>query len=308
MRYLSGKRRRRRVSVMRYVVQSTVARESSVEGVGLHSGVSARVVLRPAAAGQGVRFRRAGAAEIAASPGAVGNTNFNTGLGDGAARVATVEHLMAAIALAGVDNLIVEIDGPELPALDGSAAPWLELLAASGVRALNAPREAIRILAPVSVEDPDGRTIRAEPFDGRIVDVSISFSDAVIGVQRVSINLDIAADVKRVASARTFCRQSDIEALRAKGLSLGGSFDNAVVVDGARVLNPSGLRDAHEFALHKALDLIGDLRLAGAPIIGHIIADRPGHDLNARFVSALLRAGDRIAREPQAADAVRASA
>lgn len=293
---------------MRFVSQTTIAREASIEGVGLHTGVSARVVLRPAAAGQGIVFRRAGAADVAAAPAAVTNTHYNTGLGDGAARVATVEHLMAALALAEVDNLLVEVDGPELPALDGSAAPWLEILAASGMRSLNAPRETIRIVAPVSVADANGRSIRAETFDGRIVDVSIEFADAAIGAQRVVLDLDDSNDVKRVALARTFCRRDDIDRMRAKGLSLGGSFDNAVVVDGARILNPSGLRDAREFALHKALDLIGDLRLAGAPVIGRIVAHRPGHDLNARFVAALLSAGDSVARGPQPADPVRASA
>lgn len=293
---------------MRYVSQTTLARDASIEGAGLHSGVMARVVLRPAAAGQGVIFRRAGAAEVAASPRAVSNTHFNTGIGEGAARVATVEHLMAAIALAGVDNLIVEIDGPELPALDGSAAPWLEILATAGARSLNAPRAALRVLAPVAIADADGRSIRAEPYDGRIVDVSINFADAAIGAQRVTLDLDDASDVRRVARARTFCRREDIDQMRAKGLSLGGSFDNAVVVDGARVLNPSGLRDSHEFALHKALDLIGDLRLAGAPVIGRIVAHRPGHDLNARFLAALAAAGDCIARGPEAVGPVRASA
>ncbi len=293
---------------MRYFSQTTLAREASIEGVGLHSGVLARVELRSAAAGQGVIFRRAGASEIAARPGAITNTILNTGLGDGASRVATVEHLMAAIALAGLDNLIVDIDGPELPALDGSAAPWLDLITAAGLRNLNAAREAILILAPIDIDDGAGRSIRAEPHDGRIVEVSIDFPDAAIGAQRVTLDLENANDIRRVASARTFCRREDIDALRAKGLSLGGSFDNAVVVDGARVLNPSGLRDPQEFALHKALDLIGDLRLAGAPILGRIVASRPGHDLNAKFLAALGGANGAIRRAPKAANPIRASA
>lgn len=293
---------------MRIVSQTTIAREASVEGVGLHSGALARVVLRPAAASQGIIFRRAGATEVSAAPAAVTNTHYNTGLGDGAARVATVEHLMAALALAEIDNLIVDIDGPELPALDGSAAPWLDLLVASGVRSLNAQRKVIRILSPVSVKDADGRSICAEPFDGRVVDVSIEFADAAIGAQRVTLDLDDPSDVKRVAMARTFCRRADIDGMRIKGLGLGGTFENAIVVDGSTILNPSGLRDAREFALHKALDLIGDLRLAGAPIIGRIVAHRPGHDLNARFLALLLEKSDRVARGAREAGAVRASA
>ena len=293
---------------MRFVPQTTIAQDVSIEGVGLHCGARALVVLRSAPAGQGVVFHRLGGTDVSVSPDAVSNTRFNTGVGEGTARVATIEHLMAAIALAQIDNLLVEIDGPELPALDGSAAPWLAVMADAGLRTLNAPREALRILAPIKIEDAGGRSIRAEPFDGRVIDVSIEFPDAAIGAQRVVLDLDDPHDVKRVAAARTFCRHEDIGLMRANGLSLGGTFDNAVVVDGARVLNPSGLRDAHEFALHKALDLIGDLRLAGGLVLGRIIAERPGHDINARFAAALLGAGERIVRAPEAQDLVRARA
>lgn len=292
---------------MAFSFQTSLARSAVIEGVGLHSGAPARVTLQPARAGRGVIFRRQDAGEVSATPEAISSTAFNTGLGHGARAVGTVEHLMAAIALADVDNIVIEIDGPELPALDGSAAPWLDAILEAGLRSLDAPRETIRILSPVAVEDA-GRSIRAEPFDGRIIDVSIAFPDAAIGAQKVTLDLDDPADVRRVASARTFCRRADIDVMRAKGLSLGGSFDNAVVVDGDRVLNPSGLRDSREFALHKALDLIGDLRLAGAPIIGRIIAERPGHDLNARFLGALSRAGRALARGAEENRPLRASA
>lgn len=280
---------------MAFSLQTSLARPVVIEGVGLHSGAPARVTLQPARAGRGVVFRRQDAGEVAASPEAISITAFNTGIGQGARAVGTVEHLMAAIALADIDNVAVDIDGPELPALDGSAAPWLNAIIEAGLRRLDAPRETIRILAPVAVEDA-GRSIRAEPFDGRIVEVSIAFPDAAIGAQKVRLDLDDAGDIRRVACARTFCRRADIDQMRAKGLGLGGSLDNAVVVDGDRVLNPSGLRDSHEFALHKALDLIGDLKLAGAPIIGRIVAVRPGHDLNARFLGALARADRAFAR------------
>jgi UDP-3-O-[3-hydroxymyristoyl] N-acetylglucosamine deacetylase len=288
--------------------QTTLARAAVAEGVGLHSGASARVTLRPAAPGRGIVLRRAGAGEIVAGHDAISCTDHNTGLGEGERRVATVEHLMAALALAEIDNILVEIDGPELPALDGSAAPWLDAIFAAGIRDLDVPRETIRVTAPVVVEDAAGRSVRAEPCDGRIIEVSISFRDAAIGAQKVTLDLDNPADVRRVASARTFCSRADIEALRAKGLSRGGSLDNAVVVDGDSILNPSGLRDPLEFALHKALDLIGDLRLAGAPIIGRIIAVRPGHDLNARFLAALARANGSVVRGRDAAGPLRASA
>ncbi len=292
---------------MAFSFQTSLSRPVVIEGVGLHGGAPARVTLQPARAGRGVVFRREDAGEVFASVDAISSTAFNTGLGHGERSVGTVEHLMAAIALADVDNVLVEIDGPELPALDGSAAPWLDAILSVGLRTLDAPRETIRILAPVAVEDA-GRSIRAEPFDGRIVEVSIAFSDAAIGAQKVTLDLDNPADVRRVASARTFCRRADIDGMRAKGLSLGGSLDNAVVVDGERVLNPSGLRDSQEFALHKALDLIGDLRLAGAPIIGRIVAERPGHDLNARFVAALARAERAFARGAEENRPLRASA
>lgn len=292
---------------MKHLSQTTLAHPAFVEGVGLHSGARAHVTLRPAPAGRGAVFRRGAAGEIAARRDAVSSTHFNTGLGSGEARVATVEHLMAALALAEIDNVLIDVEGPELPALDGSAAPWLDAIFEAGVATLDAPRETLRILAPVSLEAAD-RSIRAEPYDGRIVEVSIAFEDAAIGAQRVRLDLDNPADIRRVARARTFCRRADVEAMRAKGLSLGGSLDNAVVVDGERVLNPSGLRDSHEFALHKALDLIGDLRLAGAPIIGRIIAARPGHDLNARFLTALSGAGAAVIRGPESAQPLRASA
>jgi UDP-3-O-[3-hydroxymyristoyl] N-acetylglucosamine deacetylase len=278
-----------------------------MEGVGLHSGAPSRVTLQPARAGRGVVFRRQDAGEVVASVEAISSSAFNTGIGHGARSVGTVEHLMAAIALAEVDNILIEVDGPELPALDGSAAPWLDAISEAGLRLLDAPRETIRILAPVAVVDA-GRSIRAEPYDGRIVEVSIAFPDRAIGAQKVTLDLDDPADVRRVARARTFCRRADIEGMRANGLSLGGSLDNAVVVDGDRVLNPSGLRDSLEFALHKALDLIGDLRLAGAPIIGRIVAERPGHDINARFLTALARTERAFAREAEEVRPLRASA
>lgn len=292
---------------MAFISQTTLARPAFVEGPGLHSGASARVILRPAGPGFGVVFRRSDAGEVAARGEAVSSTNFNTGLGVGAAAVATVEHLMAAIALADIDNVLIEIEGPEVPALDGSAGPWLETLIDAGKRELDVMRETIRILAPVEIGDAE-RSIRAEPYDGRIVDVSIAFPEAAIGAQRVTLDLDDPSDVRRVARARTFCRRADVETLRERGLSLGGSLDNAVVVDGDRILNPSGLRDPQEFALHKALDLIGDLRLAGAPLVGRVTAVRPGHDLNARFVETLARAGRAISRGPQAAGPLRAIA
>jgi UDP-3-O-[3-hydroxymyristoyl] N-acetylglucosamine deacetylase len=174
-----------------------------------------------------------------------------------------------------------------LPILDGSAAPYLDAIERVGARTLAPAKSVIRIIEPVEVSDGD-RLIRAEPFDGRMLAVTIAFEAGAIGEQSLAIDLNDPASRNRLAQARTFCRLSDVNAMRAAGLSRGGSLDNAIVVDGDHILNPAGLRDPQEFALHKALDLIGDLALAGAPIIGRIIARRPGHDLNTQFVRALL--------------------
>jgi UDP-3-O-[3-hydroxymyristoyl] N-acetylglucosamine deacetylase len=287
---------------MRVIQQTSIGKSVTLEGVGLHSGASVSVTLRPAAAGQGVIFRRLGPEfdgsrrNIEATPAAVRDTRLATRLkNEFGASVATVEHLMAAIALAGVDNVFVDVSGDETPALDGSAAPFLEAIERAGRKSVGGAREAIRIMAPIDLREGD-QFIRADPFDRRILEVEIKFPDAAIGAQKATLDLDNAHDVRRVAAARTFCRAGEIEAMRAAGLSLGGSLENAVVVDGAAVLNPEGLRDPQEFALHKALDLIGDLRLAGAPILGRITARRPGHGFNLRFVERLLASRASIER------------
>jgi UDP-3-O-[3-hydroxymyristoyl] N-acetylglucosamine deacetylase len=276
---------------MRVIQQTTIARTVTLSGLALHSGAPARATLRPAIANAGIGFRRSdaptGERMIEAAASAVASTRRATTIANFHGRtLATVEHVLAAISLCGVDNIIIEVDGAEAPILDGSAGPWMEAIEQAGVRPLAAPREALRIMSPIEIIEGD-RYIRAEPFDGRAVDVEIDFEDAAIGRQAATIDLDNRRDCRRIAAARTFCRLADVERLRAGGLSLGGSLDNAVVVDGAHILNPGGLRDPQEFALHKILDLVGDLALAGAPVIGRIRARKPGHDLNARFAAAL---------------------
>ncbi len=268
--------------------QTTIQKPVSLTGVGLHSGADCRVVIGPAASNAGIVFRTENGAELRAAAAAVADTRLCTRLGNDAGdTVGMVEHLMAAFAIASLDNAIIDIEGPEAPILDGSAAPYVEAIEAAGVVALTAARPAIRIVAPLEFRDAT-RVIRAEPHDGRIIEIAIDFDDAAIGVQSLTLDLDRPEDLRRLAQARTFCRLADVEAMRRAGLSLGGSLDNAIVVDGGRILNPGGLRDPGEFALHKALDLVGDLRLAGWPIIGKISARRPGHDLNARFLRHLL--------------------
>ncbi len=286
---------------MRAIEQTTVAKAVTLSGVGVHSGEPCKATLKPAIADSGVVFRRQNAT-IAATPANVSDTRFCTTLAASGSSIGTVEHFLAALSLAGVDNAIVDVDAGELPILDGSAAPIVDAIEKAGVRALPALRFAIRVLKPFEVVDGD-RSIRIEPADARLLDMAIDFEDPAIGAQTLSLDLDEPVDCRRLALARTFCRLSDIDTLRAAGYSRGGSLENAVVVDGGRVLNPAGLRDPLEFALHKALDLVGDLALAGAPIIGRISARRPGHDINTRFIRAFLaedHAYERVFQEASA--------
>ncbi|MEM9168909.1 MAG: UDP-3-O-acyl-N-acetylglucosamine deacetylase [Pseudomonadota bacterium] len=263
-------------------------------GVGLHSGEACAATVSPAPAGAGICFYRtdgaADGAAILATAANVVETRLGTVIGAaGGDVVRTIEHLMAALALCGIYDATVAVDGPEIPILDGSAAEFVDVLRAKAV-----PGGAPVAIGPnrrVSVRDGD-RRIDWRPAPGAGLAVAIAFDDAAIG--RSAVRLDRArldaSTRRRLARARTFCRLGDVEAMRGGGLALGGSLDNAVVVDGGRVLNEDGLRDADEFALHKALDLIGDLHLLGAPLSGEITAVRPGHDLNVAFVRAVEKA------------------
>ena len=272
---------------MRAIQQTTLAKPVALSGVGVHSAAPVEAVLRPAGADSGVVFRLEDGALIMATAASITDTRFSTTLGSGGRTIATVEHLLAALAITGVDNLLIDVDAGEMPILDGSAAPFVEAIDRAGLKHLAAARTVIRVIAPIEVTDGE-RSIRAEPHEGRLLDIAIRFEDAAIGAQALTLNLDHPGDLRRLAEARTFCRLAEVTALRAAGFSRGGSLDNAIVVDGGRVLNPAGLRDPAEFALHKALDLVGDLRLAGAPILARISAVRPGHDLNARFIDRLM--------------------
>lgn len=264
--------------------------------MALHAGVETRIVIRPAMAGTGILFRRmdlktekggrrpANETTIQARPQSVADARLGVRLQNAAGvSVMTVEHLMAAFVLCGVDNALVEVYGPEIPVFDGSTAPIITLIEQAGIRSLAAAREAIEVRAILRVEDGD-RFIEVSPAEGRFIDVSIDFSDPAIGRQSISFSLDEGtAPVARLASARTFCLLREVEPMRAAGFGRGGSLDNSIVVDKGKVLNPTGLRDPNEYVLHKALDLIGDLSLVGAPIYGRIRAHKPGHDLNTRF-------------------------
>ncbi len=264
-------------------------------GVGVHSGAHVRVVLSPAPANTGILFVRTDVTDgenvIRAHADSVAETRNATTLRNAAGvEISTVEHLMSACMGLGVDNLIVEVDGCELPILDGSSAPFVQVLLNAGLRASSAPQRVIRILEPIEVRmgAKSAALLPSEGFDGLDLDVTIRFADAAIGVQRRRVLLTPDTFLSELADARTFGFLADVEVMRAAGLGRGASMDNTLVVDAGRVVNPEGLRFDDEFVRHKLLDAVGDLSLAGAPICGRFVADQPGHALNASLVRALL--------------------
>lgn len=264
-------------------------------GVGVHSGAHVRLVLTPAAANTGIVFVRSDVSGadnvIVAHADSVSETRNCTTLANASGvEIGTVEHLMSACAGLGVDNLLVEVDGPELPILDGSSAPFVQVLSNAGVRTLTATQRVIRITEPVEVRMGAKRAalLPAVDFDGLELDVTIRFADPAIGVQRRCVRLTPETFLDDIAHARTFGFLADVETMRAAGLGRGASMDNTLVVDSGRVMNPDGLRFDDEFVRHKLLDAVGDLALAGAPICGRFVADQPGHALNALLVRALL--------------------
>ncbi|MEO0400545.1 MAG: UDP-3-O-acyl-N-acetylglucosamine deacetylase [Pseudomonadota bacterium] len=263
--------------------QTSLKSSITIEGTALHAGVPVSLTMAPAEAGAGYVFvrRDLNDAEIIGSPETVVETRLGTCIAnDAGATVKTIEHLLAAFYIAGVDNARITLTGPEPPILDGSAAGFLSFIDQAGLFHSDIPKRRITPSAPIEVRDGD-RFVRFEPSAERRLTVSIDFPDPAIGVDQVTIDLcDAATTRDRLASARTFCRRADIEAMRASGLARGGSLENAVVVDGETILNEGGLRDHQEFALHKALDLVGDLALLGGVLEGAVIAHKPGHDLN----------------------------
>jgi len=275
--------------------QSTLRAPAVCAGISLHGGRQTRLVMTPAAPNTGLVFRRSDVSDrynlIPVVPESVtGVRNCTTISNSANVTVSTIEHLLAALCAAGVDNLLMDLDGPELPALDGSAEPFLKLIEQVGLRRQAAPRRYIRVLKPVEVEVRD-MMAKIEPCDRFELDVTIDFDDAAIGRQRVEITPDVQAFRDRLASARTFARKHEVAALQEAGLSKGGSFDNAIIVDGDEVLNPGGLRFADEFVRHKALDLMGDMYLGG-PILGRITTMKSGHGLNHDLLTKLFATKD----------------
>jgi len=275
--------------------QRTLKTAIDCVGVGVHSGHRAKLTIRPAPVDHGIVFYRTDAGRtITARFDNVSDTRLCTVVGDTSTRVGTIEHLMAALAGLAIDNALIEVDGPEIPILDGSAAPFVFLLDCAGSVELDAPRHVIEICRTVRVTAgqawaelrPLGPVTRAvQPV--LEMDVSIDFAASAIGRQSASLRLTPESFRHEIASARTFTHASDVEQLQQAGLARGGSLDNAIVVDGANILNPGGLRMANEFASHKLLDAVGDLALAGGCLHGRFVAHRPGHELNNRLLRAL---------------------
>ncbi|MEM6413112.1 MAG: UDP-3-O-acyl-N-acetylglucosamine deacetylase [Pseudomonadota bacterium] len=269
-----------------YRRQTTVAEPVCIDGTALHSGDAVSLRLVPAKAGSGFVFLRTdlGYARIPARVDRVVETRLGTCIADeNGASMKTIEHMLAAFVFAGIDNADIEINGPEPPILDGSAHDIMILLDRAGRRELDISHQPMALDDALELQDAD-RYIRYEPSDDRILTVTIEFADSAIGKQTVVVDLDDEDFVRqRLAPARTFCRRADIDAMRSAGLARGGSLENAIVVDGDKILNDGGLRDPKEFALHKALDVVGDLALIGAEIRGRIAAHKPGHDLNTAF-------------------------
>lgn len=262
-------------------------------GVGLHTGSHVRVAVRPAPVDAGVVFVRTDVHDrdnrVPVKPDAVCQTQLGTVINNAAdVRVSTIEHLMAALAALAIDNCVVELDGPEVPIMDGSSEPFVQILDRAGRRKQEAARRYIEILDTVTVEEEGGKLASLSPSDRFEVAFEIAFASKVIGRQRVDLTIDEESFRAELSDCRTFGFVRDVEALRAIGLARGGSMENAVVIDGDRVLNPEGLRRADEFVRHKALDAVGDLYVLGAPIIGRFEGVLAGHGLNNAVVRALM--------------------
>jgi len=289
--------------------QRTLGSAIGCVGTGLHTGARVALTLRPAPADFGVVFKRedvAGAPAIPARVDAVADTTRCTQLaGSDGTRVRTVEHLLAALAAWGIDNVEIAVDGPEIPAMDGSARPFFFLLGSAGIVTQDAPRRVLKVLRPVHVRDGE-RTATLRPHPGFAVDMAIDFPHPRVGRQRLALEVDAASFPEELAGARTFGFADDVESLRARGLARGGSLANAVVVGAAGVLNPEGLRWPDEFVRHKALDAVGDLYLAGA-IAGRFEGRGSGHALHVELLRRLGRERDAWRRVPAADPAVDAA-
>lgn len=272
--------------------QSTLQRAVSCCGVGLHTGRTVNLTISPAPVHTGLRFVRsdlAGQPVIPALVDRVVDTTLATTIGEGKCTISTTEHLLAALRGYGIDNALIDLDSHEVPVMDGSADPFIRLLKTAGRRYQEAPRKMLRILQPVSYVDGE-KTMRIEPYNGFRVSARIQFDDALISDQSYSVDVTPERFSKEIAQARTFGFVEQVEQLWQKGLALGGTLDNVIAIHWNRrsILNENGLRFDDEFIRHKVLDIIGDMTLLGAPLLGHVIADRSGHALHRAFMQTLI--------------------
>jgi len=269
-------------------LQRTVKQEVSFEGIGLHTGRHSSVCLKPAPRDTGILFvRKDKDSLIKASVNAVTDTAFATTIGYNGAKIRTVEHILSALAGLGIDNTFIEVNGPEIPILDGSSVGLTHLILTGGIAKQSKKRPFIRITHPIVLSDGHAE-VAALPFEGRRITYRIQFHHHFLGEQKLSIDLTEESFVVEIAPARTFGFLKDVEYLKANGFARGGSFDNAIILGDKGIMNSTALRFKDEFVRHKILDLIGDLSLLGFPIHGHIIANKSGHTTNLKFLKKLL--------------------
>ena len=286
--------------------QRSLKHRASLEGVGLHSGSKVRLTLSPASADSGIIFVRDGV-EIPALAEFVVDTTMNTSLGRHGVRIGTVEHLLAALAGCGIDNARVVVEGPEIPIMDGSSEPFVQLVRKAGIHELRQSRRFLLVRKAVTVTDGD-KLARLAPARGKFsISYTIDFRHPLISDQSYRMDMTERSFQKEIARARTFGFKRDVERLHQAGLARGGSLDNAVVVDDFNILNPDGLRFPDEFVRHKILDALGDLSLIGMPILGHLTAVKSGHALNHQLVRRILAEADACEIvQPSAADELHA--
>ena len=272
-------------------MQNTLKSAVTFQGTGLHTGHTIRMVVNPASVNHGIWFRRTdislGDQMVPALWDAVNRSPLCTKLENSSGvAVSTVEHLMAALAGCGIHNALIDLDGPEVPILDGSSAPFVRGFLGRGLRRQAEPVRALQVLKPITVRQGDA-SATLTPSDALRIDFEIDFADEAIGRQFKSMTMANGSFVRELCDSRTFCRQADVDDMHARGLALGGTLDNAVVVDGQDVLSPGGFRHADEAVRHKMLDALGDLALAGAPILGHYHGVKAGHSLTNTLLRAL---------------------
>ena len=275
---------------MNLICQTTIARPTVISGIGVHTGQRINMTLRPADAGVGIVFNRkedGRTTAIEATAANVVDTRMATVIGKGDVKVSTVEHLLAALSAYGVDNLYIDIDGPEVPIMDGSAAPFASVLEEAGLTRHAQSRKFLAIRKPMTVIDGEKR-VSIIPSRFFRITFDIAFQHPCIALQQRSVKVTTSSFRRELAPARTFGFLKDVETLKASGLARGGSLENAIVVDDEKILNPEGLRFQDEFVRHKILDSIGDLSLIGYPILGHIRAFKAGHDINHQLVKKIL--------------------